>query len=439
MDAAIGIQIAVIVVCLLFAAFASASETALTGVRRSRIHQLAEQSNGGSADVVVGILKEPHRFLITLLVLNSLAIVVSTSMATELALAILPPNPAWVRAVATAFIMSAIVLLFADVTPKVLAIQNTERAALVLARPVRTLILVLRPITAVLDAVSSALVRLVGGSTVALDPRYSEEELRLLVDVGSEQGVLENEEREMIHGVFEFGDTLVREVMRPRLDVIALPADSTVDTALPVIYASGHSRIPVYDRSIDNVVGVLYVKDLLRLLQSPARPTNLRDLVRPPVFVAESQLVAQALQEMRAKKTHLAIVLDEYGGTAGIVSIEDILEEIVGDIQDEYDKERPATQRVAEYVYSVDGSVGINEVNELLHLEVQSDAFDTIGGLIYSQLGATPVIGASAETANLRATVEEMDGHRVRRVLVRRVPKPETTPTPVVESEQAST
>jgi CBS domain containing-hemolysin-like protein len=249
----------------------------------------------------------------------------------------------------------------------------------------------------------------------------TEEELRLLVQVSEEQGILLEEEKEMIHGVFEFGDTLVREVMRPRIDVVAVDANDPFEEVLKAALEAGHSRIPVYEDNIDNIIGVLYVKDLLRYLLPENRPVNLRDLARPAFFVPESQKVAQVFHQMRSKKTHKAIVSDEYGGTAGIVTIEDLLEEIVGEIQDEYDTEPPPVQPEGNHRFVVDGGVTIGTINELLHLDLESDAYDTIGGLVYSQLGAEPAEGASAVVGGLKATVVEMGGRRVRRVRVERV------------------
>ena len=344
MDGGAVAQLVVVFVCIILSGFASAAETSLTGVRRSRILQLAEEQANKRARLVASLLGDPQRFLTTILVLNSVAVIVASSLATELSLRYVPANPGWLRDVVSSVIMSLIVLICAEITPKLLAIQNTERAALRLGPVVNVFSVLLRPVIAILTWITGGLAHLVGGQTTRLDHQYTEEELRMLVEVGEQQGVLEEEETAMIHGVFEFGDTLVREVMRPRIDVAAVSVDAPFQDVVDVAMHAGHSRIPMFEDSIDNVVGVLYVKDLLRFLLPDQQPINLRDLARTPFFVPESQKVTQVFHDMRTTKVHMAIVVDEYGGTAGVVTIEDLLEEIVGDIQDEYDTEAPAIE-----------------------------------------------------------------------------------------------
>lgn len=424
MDGAAFAQLFIVIVCLALAAFASAAETSLTGVRRSRILQLAESSANSRARLVAALLGAPQRFLTTILVLNSVAIIVASSLATELAVRYLPRNPAWLRVFVSSVVISLIVLIACEITPKLLAIQNTERAALRLGPVVNLFAMLLRPIIAILTWITGGLARLFGSQTTRLDQHYTEEELRMLVEVGEQQGVLEEEETAMIHGVFEFGDTLVREVMRPRIDVAAVSLDSPFQDVVDVAMKAGHSRIPLFKDSIDNIIGVLYVKDLLRFLLPNQQPVNLQDLARPPFFVPESQKVTQVFHDMRTTKVHMAIVLDEYGGTAGVVTIEDLLEEIVGDIQDEYDTEKPDIESAGEGAYLVDGSVSMGTIDELMEVDLESDAYDTIGGLVYSQLGAEPTEGETAIVGPLRATVIEMDGRRVRRVRVERHGEP---------------
>jgi CBS domain containing-hemolysin-like protein len=427
MDGGAVAQLVVVIGCVILSAFASAAETGLTGVRRSRILQLAEEQANKRARLVAGLLGAPQRFLTTILVLNSVAVIVASSLATELSLRYMPANPPWLRDVAAAVVISSVVLICSEITPKLLAIQNTERAALLLGPIVNVFSTLLTPLIAVLTWITGGLARLFGGQTTRLDHQYTEEELRMLVEVGEQQGVLEEEETAMIHGVFEFGDTLVREVMRPRIDVSAVAVDAPIQEVVDVAMNAGHSRIPMFENSIDNVIGVLYVKDLLRFLLPDQQPINLRDLARPPFFVPESQKVTQVFHDMRATKVHMAIVVDEYGGTAGVVTIEDLLEEIVGDIQDEYDTEAPTIEAEEEGVYLVDGSVSMSTIDELMEMHLESDAYDTIGGLVYSQLGAEPSEGEKAVVGPLQATVVEMDGRRVRRVRVqRRSETPET-------------
>ncbi|MCL4508686.1 MAG: hemolysin family protein, partial [Chloroflexi bacterium] len=249
------------------------------------------------------------------------------------------------------------------------------------------------------------------------------------VDTSEQQGVLQQEESAMIHGIFDFGDTIVREVMRPRIDVVALDVDTPIVEAASAAVSGGHTRIPVYEGTIDNPIGVLYVKDLLRLLEPGEPARTLRQIMHPPYFVPESQLISQVFHDMRSRHVHLAIVLDEYGGMAGIVTIEDLLEEIVGDIQDEYDIESPEVEKIDENTYLVDGGVTVGTINDLLDTHLSSATYDTVAGLIYSQRGASPKEGDVATADALTFTVVTMEGRRIRRIRIDRHTGDEDAPS----------
>ncbi|HJP87887.1 MAG TPA: hemolysin family protein, partial [Candidatus Limnocylindrales bacterium] len=283
---------------------------------------------------------------------------------------------------------------------------------------------VLRPIVALLTGVTSLITRSLGVSTQR-EASISTEELMLIVERGGEQGVLEAEEEQMIHAVIELGDRRVHEVMVPRIAIVALPVTTTIDEAIDTIIAEGHSRIPIYEESVDEVVGILYAKDLLPFLKNGGgdpRPA-LRTLLRTPVFVPESMSIDDLLHELQRRKVHIAIVLDEYGGTAGLVTIEDLLEEIVGEIQDEYDVEEPMVVRLSDHEARVDGRADVDELLELFDLDLKledAEEYDTVGGLMYHRVGGVPAPGDSIEVDGLRLTVESTDGRRVGKVLVTR-------------------
>lgn len=420
MNSSVAIRIMAIAVCLLFSAIASAAETSLTGVRRSRLQHLAEEGSRPAA-IVLALVRSPQRFLITILVINSVAIVAASSLATSVTDDLLVNQPTWIHNLVSVTAMSIIVLILAEITPKSIAIEHLETYALRLGPVVALIGTVLRPITWFLTVTTLSIARLLGGSGATLDQLYTEEELLLLVDTSEEQGFLKQEESAMIHGIFDFGDTVVREVMRPRIDVLALEVNTPIEEATRVAVEGGHTRIPVYDGTIDNVVGVLYVKDLLRLLHMGQPYRTLRDLMRPAYFVPATQRIDQVFHEMRARRVHLAIVLDEYGGVAGIVTIEDLLEEIVGDIQDEYDKESPEVQQIDDDTFEVDGGVTIGTINDLLGSHLPSSDFDTVAGLVYSQTGANPKEGDVARLDDLVFTVLAVEGRRVRRVRVEKL------------------
>jgi CBS domain containing-hemolysin-like protein len=240
--------------------------------------------------------------------------------------------------------------------------------------------------------------------------------LRFLLHASEEEAVIEDEEKEMIASIFEFSDKLVREVMVPRIDVAAVELDTPMLQALDVILRAGHSRIPVYRDSIDNVQGVLYAKDLLKYLRDGRTETPLGKVLRPAYFIPESKKVDELLQELQQRKVHIAVVVDEYGGTAGLVTIEDLLEEIVGEIQDEYDAEEPTVEAVDTNEYLFDARVPIDEVNKLLGVELPSEGGDTLGGFIYSQLGKVPALGDRIEFENAVIEVLSVSGRRIKQV-----------------------
>lgn len=254
----------------------------------------------------------------------------------------------------------------------------------------------------------------------------TEEEIKTLVDAGSEEGVIEDEEKEMIYSVLQFNDKVVRELMVPRIDIVGLSAETSLEGALQVAVAEGHSRIPVYEGTIDHIIGVLYAKDLLTRLDEANRQRPVREIMRPAYFVPESKRASELLEELQRQKVHMAIVIDEYGGTAGLITIEDLLEEIVGEIQDEYDPEEEAEyQQIGADEYRFDAGIHLVEVNELLDVELSTEESDTLGGYIFSVLGKVPQVGETFERDGLRFTVESLEGRRIEWVRVLRLMPPE--------------
>jgi CBS domain containing-hemolysin-like protein len=252
-------------------------------------------------------------------------------------------------------------------------------------------------------------------------PFVTEEEIKTLVDAGEEGGLLEEEEKEMIYSIFEIGDTLAREIMVPRIDVLALEVDTPLPEAVEAVIRLGHSRIPVYQETIDNIVGLLYAKDLLRVWKNQSEASSLRALLRPAYFVPETKKVDELLAELQQKRIHMAIVVDEYGGTAGMVTLEDIVEEIVGEIRDEYDANEEASfEKVSESEYVFDARIDLDEVNELLGLSLPSGDSDSLGGFIYSQLGHVPAPGEKVAAGAAQFEVLTVTGRRIRKVRAKR-------------------
>jgi putative hemolysin len=428
LDTTAWLELIVILVALVLAALAASAETSLTSISRVRLRQLVEQKVP-QAIVVDRLHRDPNAYLSTILIVNTVAIIVASSAATLLALHLYHERVAeW----AVSLVLSLVVLIACEITPKTLALQRAERVALRMARLVAWATWVMRPIVFVLTAVTRLILRILGGRAQVRGPFVTEEELKMLVSVGEEEGILEEEEREMIHGIFEMGDMRVREVMVPRTDLVAIEANEPIEKAVDLVTKHGHTRIPVYDNNLDHIVGVLYAKDLLRAVVRGEKK-SLRDIARKPYFTPESNKVQDVLRDLRKNRVHMAIVVDEYGGTAGAVTIEDILEEIVGPIQDEYDVgEEDEIQFISPNEVILDGRVSVDDVNELLKLEIAGGDYDTIGGYVLNQLGAAPRVGATLKVGTAELRVEAVQGTRIKKVRIK-----SETPFQIPEVDQS--
>lgn len=316
-----------------------------------------------------------------------------------------------------------LVYLIADLLPTTLGKAHADRLAGVLARLLQVQLILLGPLVNVFMTIAGTLGQLTGGTAVTRT--MTEEDIMSLMEGGN----IESDEKEMIRSVLEFRDTLAREIMVPRLDMMTLPIDASLGEALDAFVNSGHSRIPIYGESIDDVKGLLYAKDLLTLLKTDdMHSRTITELIRPAYFVPETKRADRLFKDMQQSKIHLAIITDEYGGTAGLVTVEDLVEEIVGDIQDEYDLNEEADyieQGVDEYL--IDASMNLDDFNELLGVHIDDESNDTLAGFIISQLERIPEIGDVIETHDLVLQVRSVDGRRIRKVHVRRQPRPEIT------------
>jgi len=415
LDTTAWLELLIIAIALILAGLAASAETSLTSISRVRLRTLVEQKVP-QAIVIERLHRDPNSYLSTILIVNTVAIIVASSAATLLALHLYRERVAeWL----VSLILSLVVLVACEITPKTLALQRAERVALRMARLVSWATWLMRPIVFVLTSLTRLILRMLGGKAQVRGPFVTEEELKMLVSVGEEEGVLEEEEREMIHGIFEMGDMRVREVMVPRTDLVAIEVNEPVEKAVDLVTKHGHTRIPVYDGDLDHIVGVLYAKDLLRAVIR-GEQKSLRDIARKPYFTPESNLVQDVLRDLRKNRVHMAIVVDEYGGTAGAVTIEDILEEIVGPIQDEYDiGEEDEIQFITPNEVVLDGRVSVDDVNELLKLNIAADDYDTIGGYVLNQLGAMPKVGATLKLGNGELRVEAVQGTRIKKVRIR--------------------
>ena len=423
-------ELLVIVLLTLLEGFFVAAEIALVSVRRSRIEQLVDEDRAG-ARRVRRLLDEPGRFLavsqLGLTVIGFFASAYAAVSLSEQLTGLLrsagmdPGTASGIALVIVTVLLALFTIVFAELVPKTLALANSERFAIALSLPIDLLARALGPVIALLTGVTNWITRLFGAE-VSTEAQITAEELRLIVERGGEQGVLEAEEEQMINAVIELGTRRVHEVMVPRIAMVTLDTNATIGDAIDTIVEEGHSRIPVYEETVDEIVGIVYAKDLLPFLKSGApEPPPLRSLLRTPVLVPESMTVDDLLHELQRRKVHIAIVLDEYGGTAGLVTIEDLLEEIVGEIQDEYDEEEPMIVRISDDEARIDGRASVDDLAELFETQVpqeDEDEYDTVGGLIYHRIGGVPKPGDQVSVDGLTLTVETTDGRRVSKVLV---------------------
>ena len=415
------IALLVAVLCLFLIAVNSAIETALTNISRLRLRQLLDRGVP-RAQAINDLLDDPRRFPTTLLFVNTICLLTVGS----LALFISNRFIAWWSHALAVVIAAVVVLIFGVAVPKALALRNPEKTALALYTPANTIRRLMSPLVALASLIARPLVRILGGRTAPAGPFVTQEEMRMLVNVGEEEGVIQQEEEELIHSIFEFGDTVVREVMVPRPYIVAVEDTQSIGEAADIALETGHTRLPIFRESIDSVLGVATVQDLLRALRLGETDNPVTRVMRPAHYVPETKKVDELLRELQKGRMHLAIVVDEYGGTAGLVTIEDLLEEIVGEIQDEYDVEPQMTEVVNENEVRMDARVDLDDVNELLHVNWQAEDSDTIGGFVYERLGRIPNPGDSVQIGQHTITVLSTEGTRLKQLsIVRQQPQVE--------------
>jgi len=424
-------ELALLAFLILLNAFFAASEVAIVTVGKARIKRLIEEEVK-VARTVERLAEDSSRFLATMRV--GVTLVRFSAVATAV-ITLTDPLQKWIAQVPIEFIAQAslplavfsvvitlafFMLSLGELLPKTLALQRAEPIALAAAYPIDLFATIVSPVVKVLIAISSAAVHLFGSQPQGRIPFITEEEIKTMVDAGEETGIIEEDEKEMIYSIFELGETMAREVMVPRIDIVAVESKTPVQQALDLILEKGHSRIPVYEETIDNIIGLLYAKDLLGQLRDGDATVALRDILRPAYFIPETKKADELLQDLQQRKVHIAIVVDEYGGTAGLVTIEDLVEEIVGEIQDEYDAEEPFIEVVSDDEFIFNARVDLDDVNKLMNVELPSERCDTLGGFIYSQLGKVPKVGDEILFDGIKIAVLSVVGRRIKKVKVNR-------------------
>ncbi len=407
-----------LIICVLAAATASGVETAMTSVNRYHLAHLADEGRRG-AKTLQRLRNDPNRFLSTILIVNTVAVILASFAVTLLTVNLMPPRWGFAGQFLISLAFSIVALIFAEVTPKSLAIRSAEPIGLAFARPVDLLSRALRPVIWFITLVARAATAGRG----ARRPFLTEDELLTMLNVSEEQGVIEEQERDMINQIIEAGDKPVREVMVPRTDIASVDKNATLGELVGVLDQTGHTRLPIRDGGLDRIVGLVHMKDLAAFLveRDLSRPFSLAEVQRPMTFTPQTKKVMELLHEMQEERVHMKVVLDEYGGTAGLVTLEDLLEEIVGEIRDEYDLEEEEQFKVLdEHTAQVDARYPMEDLSEDLHLGIpESDDYDSVGGYVLDALGEVPQAGTAFDAGGVHWTVTQVDGHRVVRVVLR--------------------
>ena len=419
-----------IVVLFLLSILLAVAETALTRVSKAKAQALAE-TRGRRGEVLLSLVEHQEWLNPTLLVVLASQLVQSTLLGV-LSSRMLGP---WGVLVATVLNVT-VFFVFAEVAPKTWAIQHTDRAALAAARPIRAL-----ASWAPLRLLSRGLIGLTNvilpGKGLKQGPFTSEAELLAIADQAVEDEVIEAEERRLIESVIELGDTVVREVMVPRTDMVTFPSEFRASDAMEVVIMNGFSRIPAVGTGIDDIVGIVHAKDLMRAERDGKGDVPVSELARPAHFVPETKGVSELLREMQEERFHMAIAVDEYGGTAGLITLEDIIEELLGEIVDEFDVEDPMIEPLPGGDVRVNAKMPLDEVNDLIEAQLPEGDWDTIGGLVLSRLGRVPAEGESVEVDGWRLTAQRVQGRRIGRIRLHRLAAydPDTEPAPVDAGE----
>ncbi len=412
MDPSQLVQIFILILLIGGSAFFSASETALMSISKIDARHLVDQNVKG-AKRIARLIEDPNKLLGSILVGNNLVNILASSLATVLAIDLFQEKGA---GIATG-VMTFLILIFGEITPKSLSTQNNIKVALRVAPGISVVVFLCSFVVKILMFIANIIIRLFGGKIDTNKPFITEDELKTIVTVSHEEGVIETQEKEMIYNVFSFGDSYAKDVMIPRTDMVAIDLNATYEDILTLYKEEQFSRMPVYSESFDNIVGVIYVKDLL--LRHVDRNTfKVEHFLRNVHFIHEFKRIDELFKEMRSRKIGMAVVVDEYGGTAGLITMEDLIEEIVGDIDDEYDITENDFIEVSETEYLIDGSFRINEFNEKLNLDISSNEFDSIGGFIIGLLDRFPNENETISFENITFKVEDTYNNRINKLRV---------------------
>lgn len=410
MDSSDYIQLLILILLIGLSAFFSSAETALTTVNKIRIRNLAEAGDK-SAVTLTKVLEDQGKMLSAILVGNNVVNLTASSMSTTLAMNIWSNKAV---GIATG-VLTLVILVFGEISPKTISTLYSEKISLKYAKIIYMFMTVMTPVIYAVNVLSSGFLRLVHVDPNRKQEAITEDELRTIVEVSHEEGVIESEEKKIINNVFDFGDSVAKDIMVPRIDMAMVEVGATYDELIDIFREEKYTRMPVYEETTDNVIGIINMKDVLLIDRN--EEFHVRDLLREPLYTYEYKNTAELMVEMRQTSNNMIIVLDEYGATAGMITLEDLLEEIVGEIRDEYDEdEEQELVEVGPGEYVVEGSMKLDDLNDQLDLELESEDYDSIGGLIIGQLDRLPEEGESVVCDGIRLVVDRLDKNRIDRV-----------------------
>ena len=411
-----GLYLGLACLAIVAAAFFAASETAIVFANKTRLREIADAGDA-RATAVLKLLEQRERLHATLLLAENLSITIAVAIFAALAMHLLEDTSAAVAI--TAAVMSIVIVLFAKLAPKGLSARNPDRLALAVVGPMKAVMALLSPSARLLAATADALAG-PGPQGLTCTAVVTEEDIKAMINLGEEGGTLNEDEKELLHKVFEFGDTLASEAMRPRTEIVSVPTDALLEDVFSLVSESGFSRYPVIEDTVDTVVGILYIKDILVAMAAGdvKREDSIKNFIRPAYFIPDNKRVSELLSEMQRERFQLAIVIDEYGGTSGLVTLEDLIEEIVGSIHDELESAKKEVEIVDEKNFVVSGQSALNEVNEMLDTSLQSTDFNTLGGFVFGLFGRMPKVGEQLKYRNLKLEVLELEGRKIGKVKI---------------------
>ncbi|MCX8093593.1 MAG: hemolysin family protein [Candidatus Goldbacteria bacterium] len=419
MDIILMTELSIILILFVLSAFCSLAETSLIGMSRIKIFAYIKNQHKTANDLKIW-LKEPNKLLSTIVILNNaIAISASTIGAFfSVRLSEIFKFNLSLTATITAIVITFFIIIFGEITPKIFAIHNTEKLGLFFISPVVVLYKIFRPVTEVVVRISRLIITLLGGKASASIPVISAKEINTAIDVGVEQGFINEMEKKMMSRILELGDLQAKDVMVPRTSIVALDISWPIDKILDIVIEEGYTRMPVYKGNLDNIIGIIYTKDMLGMIKNRGLIV-FQDLIRIPYFVPETKYVDDLLKEFKKGKIHMAIVVDEFGGTAGLITLEDILEEIVGDIKDEYDIEEKEIEQIDDKTYIVKGKLEIEKINNQIGIDIPIDEdVNTIGGVVMALAGKVPRAGETVKLGNILFTVLKSDERKVEKIKI---------------------